>query len=839
MLRLTTRGSTMKSPLQPGCEWQGRPRKTELHSIGRTYPILSLAAFLGVGMMVRADSTSPTEWPRVWFRDGVTNTIYQPQLDSWDYFTLKATSAVSVQPQGATQPIFGAIHFVARTRVDRAEREVYFETIDIAQVDFPSAGKQENTYLAALRSLLPKQVKTISLDRLEASLAILGARQKASGVPLNNVPPVILFSTAPAVLILVDGPPVYLPIEGTPLERVFNTRALILRDRSGKYYLHLFDGYVEAPDLSGPWTVAGKVPGDVKKVEKAAVQARQVDLLAGQENPETKKLPSLESTPVPKLYLATGPTELIVLQGEPQWTPIPSTQLLYVTNTVAHVFKNLTDQQVYVLLSGRWFRSTSFKGPWDFVPGASLPKDFTKIPDDGPQENVKASVPGTPQAEEAIIANSIPQSVKVDWRQARMDPAPQYDGVPQLKKIEGTPLSYVVNCQLPVVQVDAKTWYACQSGVWFVAADANGPWMVATNVPPEIYSIPPSSPIYYVVYARICNYDPDYVWVGITPGLYGAIVGPDGTVVYGTGYRYPPYVSSTMYVSYPVTYGYGSDLCWTPWTGWAFGFAAGFAVANDWYWWCCCPPAPYWGPYWGYCYGAYYNAYGGITAWGPYGWAGTSGYIYYQGGPWTGVSRAAAGYNAWTGNQWATQYGRAYNSITGTRVVGQRGAVENVYTGNYAYGGRAALYNEQTGAAGAGGKVTWGNENTGNQGSAGRMTIHHPNTGNTTHIGGGKNDQGGFINVNGNVIVGKDGTYYRPDGSGGWEQITRPPAGGNTPGAGGQPIQSGQQQWQKSNVGNQQRQSLNNELNAQQMGAQRQRSFQMNRPSFSRGGFRR
>src|SRR4029434_8805926 len=113
---------------------------------------------------------------------------------------------------------------------------------------------------------------------------------------------------------------------------------------------------------------------------------------------------------------------------------------------------------------------------------------------------------------------------------------------------------------------------------------------------------------------------------------------PDGVVVYGTGYVYPSYVGSTMYVPYSVTYGYASNPCWTPWACCAFGFAVGWAMASDWYWWCGCPPAPYWGPYWGGCYGAYYNAYGGITAWGPYGWAGTSGYVYRQNGPWPGVS---------------------------------------------------------------------------------------------------------------------------------------------------------------------------------------------------------
>ncbi|MGC3961614.1 MAG: hypothetical protein QM813_27930 [Verrucomicrobiota bacterium] len=415
---------------------------------------------------------------------------------------------------------------------------------------------------------------------------------------------------------------------------------------------------------------------------------------------------------------------------------------------------------------------------------------------------------------------------------------------PQLQPIDGTPLRYVVNCPTPVIQVGEKLWYACQSGVWWLAGSATGPWAVATNVPAVIYSIPPSAPLHYVTYVRIYNFDEEFVWVGATPGYYGAMVGADGTVVYGTGYDYAPYVGTTTYVSYAVTYGYGCNPCWTPWAGWAYGFSVGWAMYDDYYWWCYCPPAPYWGAYWYSCYGgAYYNAYGGITAWGPYGWAGTSGYIYHQNGPWTGVSRGAAGYNAWTGNQWATRYGRAYNSTTGTRVVGQRGAVENVYTGNYAYGGRGAAYNENTGAAAAGGKVTWGNQTTGNQGSAGRATIYNPNTGNTTQIGGIKGENGGAININGHVVAGKDGNYYRPDGSGGWQQISRPGSGGNVP-ANRPAVQSQvpaqvvppvnanqNRQWQPTTVTPQQRQSLNNEYRAREMGAQRQQSFQNTRPA--------
>lgn len=214
-----------------------------------------------------------------------------------------------------------------------------------------------------MRSLVPRELKSISLDRMEANLAILQARQQAGSQPLRNDPPAILFSTRPAMLVLVDGPPVYRPVEKTELERVFNTRALILRDKSGGHFLHLFDGYVQSASLNGPWTPAQNPSADLKNAENLAVKAKQVDLLAGQENPRTKQKPSLRSTPLPDLYVASVPTELIVIAGEPRWAPLPPTQLLYVTNTVSHVFKELADQKTYVVISGRWFRSASFTGP--------------------------------------------------------------------------------------------------------------------------------------------------------------------------------------------------------------------------------------------------------------------------------------------------------------------------------------------------------------------------------------------------------------------------------------------------------------------------------------------
>jgi hypothetical protein len=229
-------------------------------------------------------------------------------------------------------------------------------------------------------------------------------------------------------------------------------------------------------------------------------QANGLDLLEGtvpKQHGQAPPPPSLRTGPVPKIYVATEPAELLVIDGAPNYTPLQGTNLLYVSNTTGQIFKRTVDQKTYVLLSGRWYAAPLLEGTWTFVLGAQLPPDFAQIPDDSPKENVKASVPGTVQAQEALIANSLPQTAVVTISQARLTP-PQYDGAPQLQPIAGTPLYYVVNSSLPVIQVSPSSYFAVENGVWFTTTALSGPWVVATTVPSVIYTIPPSSPLHYV-----------------------------------------------------------------------------------------------------------------------------------------------------------------------------------------------------------------------------------------------------------------------------------------------------------------------------------------------------
>jgi hypothetical protein len=353
---------------------------------------------------------------------------------------------------------------------------------------------------------------------------------------------------------------------------------------------------------------------------------------------------------------------LIVTQGPPDYAPIDGTQLLFVSNTTGNVFKYLGDQKSYVLVSGRWFASSSLNGPWENVPNDQLPADFAKIPNESEKENIKASVAGTEQAQEALEENSIPQTAKVVRNKAKLTAA-KCDGSPEFEPIEETTLQSAVNCSRPLIMVTPDNYYTLENGVWFLASSVNGPWVVADSIPPALYTIPPRHPLHYVTYVRVYGATPEYVYVGYTPGYYGSYIGR-GVVVYGTGYYYRPWARRYWYGP-PVTYGFGTSIGYSPWTGWGWGFGYGWrwsspTVVVGWGWGC----HPWWGPY------RYYRP-------GPYRWYGYNHSVYRR---WNGrtvvVARAVAR------PTWQSRTALAYNSHTGRIAAGQRASVTHAFASN-------------------------------------------------------------------------------------------------------------------------------------------------------------
>ena len=193
---------------------------------------------------------------------------------------------------------------------------------------------------------------------------------------------------------------------------------------------------------------------------------------------------------------------------------------------------NIPDQQYIVLLSGRWYKSSSLRGPWSYVASDQLPDDFAKIPVSSPKERVLSSVAGTEQAQDAIMDAQIPQTAKVDRKTATAKVS--YNGEPKFVAVEGTSLQYAVNTESTVL-LSGKTYYCVENGIWFESITPKGPWSVSVTRPAEVEKIPATVPVYNVKYVYIYETTPQYVYVGYTPGYMGCYV-YGGTVIYGTGY---------------------------------------------------------------------------------------------------------------------------------------------------------------------------------------------------------------------------------------------------------------------------------------------------------------
>jgi hypothetical protein len=217
---------------------------------------------------------------------------------------------------------------------------------------------------------------------MSARIAAAEPRQVDPGAATDREK--ILFAHEPAILILIDGEPVYRPLEDTELQRLTNTKPFIVRDSAGIYYLKVLDGWMEAYELTGLWSAAGVPPPGAESALRRLAATNSVDLLAGAASAPAGERPTLDGGAAPAIFVSTTPAELIVVDGEPRYATVDGSSLEYIENTTANVFREPTDHELYVLISGRWFRAWTTDGPWEPVSSSDLPSDILAIPDDSP-----------------------------------------------------------------------------------------------------------------------------------------------------------------------------------------------------------------------------------------------------------------------------------------------------------------------------------------------------------------------------------------------------------------------------------------------------------------------
>jgi hypothetical protein len=644
-------------------------------------------------------------WPRQYATGGGERlVVYQPQIIEWEkHERAEARAALSFERAAGRGTALGTMRFQAKTQVDLERRRVKVSDLELLEIRFPTLDTEQEMGIAARieADVLSNDMVT-TLDHFVAGVE--RSRRELVEVPIKTDAPPIFVSTEPALLLQFDGQAVFAPVvpgkdeSDRGLRYALNTNWDVIADGDGTLYLLVEDAWLTAPVVAGPWKPAATLPEAFSALPDDDNWKHVREHLPGR---------ALELDAVPRIFVSERPAELILIDGEPKLEEIPGTQLLDVVNTESDLLLSLSDGRYYYLVSGRWFRASDLAGPWSFAT-PDLPRDFAKIPADHPRASVRALVPGTPEAEEAVILSQIPQKATVERDAAK--PTVQYAGDPEFVPIEGTALAYARNTSSDVIRL-GDLYYLCFQGVWFVSASPSGPWETADSIPSEIYEIPPSSPVHHVTYVRVYETTPTTVVVGYTPGYMGMYYSY-GCVMWGTGWYYPSYYYWPPYYGYPYYYRYPASYGFSSWYNPATGFYGRGAVA--------------YGPYGGIGRGAAYNPVTGTyarggAAWGP-----------YQSGAW------ARAYNPRTGAYGATRQGADAYSSWGRSVIGK--GDDWVRTGHYS-DSRGTIAGYQTSRGGAG-IVARGDEG------------------------------GGFVGrtPEGDLYAGKDGNVYRRGEDGGWER---------------------------------------------------------------------
>jgi hypothetical protein len=546
---------------------------------------LGLAMLGPQGAWAAGGEELPSIWPRKIATPQGLCTVFQPQPTALRGDRLTARAALAVAPPDSTNVVFGIAQIGAQVTQDADRQRATLSGITIEQARFVPADTAAMSGLAeALKPELAQLSWTLPSASLDESLEAV-TREREAARELKATPPLILRSSTPAVLIVLDGPPQLRPVTNSPVMRVVNTPMPCCsnRRRSGTGCRARMPG---SPRQTG----GGSGPRWLSPRRKWPWRCRSKPR-------PPRRLSAVREACPPRLLVSSEPAELVVTRGEPTYTPVDGNDLLYVSNSDQLLFLDLAGQQHYVAFSGRWYRSVSLDGPWEAVPAEKLPAAFARIPPGSPKSEALTYVAGTTEAEDAVLRAGIPQITAVDRSLTGLEV--KYDGAPQFTPVADTGVQSAANTDDAVFLIDG-TYYVCRDAVWYTGSSPEGPWSVATTVPADIQSLPPSHPHYNVKYVYVYGSTPEGVYVGYVPGYAGCYVaGP--TVVYGTGWWYPGYYGPSCYWAYPATFGFGFG--YNSWSGWSVGAGFGYGWLSCGYgWgWGGCYPMGWWGPsgaYW-------------------------------------------------------------------------------------------------------------------------------------------------------------------------------------------------------------------------------------------------
>ena len=206
-------------------------------------------------------------------------------------------------------------------------------------------------------------------------------------------------------------------------------------------------------------------------------------------NQDQKKLSKDLNTSAPKIYYASQPSILVLIDGTPKLAANKDWNMDVVTNSPFTIVKN-NDGRFYLYGGKHWYVASAATGPYSHID--NTPQNLQQV--ETAVNNARDNNAGYTDSTEATRDNVV-SDIVVSTTPAELI---QSEGQPQFANIDGTSLSYVSNSQNDIFQHKTSgDYYVLISGRWYKSPSLRGSqWQyVSSNaLPADFANIPEGSP---------------------------------------------------------------------------------------------------------------------------------------------------------------------------------------------------------------------------------------------------------------------------------------------------------------------------------------------------------
>jgi len=142
---------------------------------------------------------------------------------------------------------------------------------------------------------------------------------------------------------------------------------------------------VSNPQITGTYfpsldkATADKMEQAFKSFVPSTLQISLYNLIASTPKKEPPAGVQLSNDP-PKIFVGYRPSILLSVNGEPNLTVVPNTNLQFVVNTEWPLFYDESGSTYYLAVGQQWLTSSHLEGPW--TPIKQLPAEMSKVPQD-------------------------------------------------------------------------------------------------------------------------------------------------------------------------------------------------------------------------------------------------------------------------------------------------------------------------------------------------------------------------------------------------------------------------------------------------------------------------